>query len=97
MLLSGLGSFLMGCTDGVADGTYAGEPLMTLSGLVRYTNTNEIPEVPLLATILWQPPSDEDYYEPPLRVETVFPARYSLSIYEPPPVGCNRLAGSLCR
>ncbi len=77
---------LAACGDGVVDGTYPGEQLFELGGLVRYEGGVELPDAPLYVTVLWEPLAEDGYsWLPPLEVETTFPARYALSLYAPPP------------
>src|SRR5438067_1768327 len=76
--------------DAQADASYLGEPLVTLQGHV--TSSGPVP--PLEAAMLWQrgaPPSTNDQ-ELATRapVETGFPARFTLHLYQPPPAAARR-------
>src|SRR6266481_7469470 len=76
--------------DPQADAGYLGEPLMTLQGHV----TSSGPMPALEAAMLWQrgaPPSTNDQ-ELATRapVQTGFPARFTLHLYQPPPAAARR-------
>lgn len=87
---SGFASALLlaGCGDGLVDGHYAGVPLFTLSGLVRYEEAEiELPDEAIIAGIMWEGLDEGEVIDlgPALKIETTFPARYTLDIYAPPP------------
>src|SRR5207253_2543411 len=80
---------LPGACDPQADASYLGEPLVTLQGHVASSG----PVPPLEAAMLWQrgaPPSTNDQ-ELATRapVETGFPARFTLHLYQPPPAAAR--------
>jgi hypothetical protein len=75
--------------DPQADGNYLGEPLARFDG---YVSTAGV--APLEAAMLWQrglPPSTDDQ-ELATRapVQTGFPARFTLHLYQPPPAAARR-------
>lgn len=75
--------------DPQADGKYLGEPLATFDGYVSRAGV-----APLEAAMLWQrgaPPSTNDQ-ELATRapVQTGFPARFTLHLYQPPPAAARR-------
>jgi len=75
--------------DPQADGSYLGEPLATFQGYVSNAGV-----APLEAAMLWQrgaPPSTNDQ-ELATRapVQTGFPARFTLHLYQPPPAAARR-------
>lgn len=76
--------------DPQADGNYLGEPLATFDGYVSSAGV-----APLEAAMLWQrgaPPSTNDQ-ELATRapVQTGFPARFTLHLYQPPPAAARRV------
>ena len=80
MALALLGS---GCGS-LADGSYLGEPLFTLSGSVMTSDGLGVDEEDLRVSIFWA--GDEQTVEETATVLTTsFPARYELSIYAYPP------------
>lgn len=83
---SGFVSLLLtACGDGVVSARYPGEPLFELSGLVYYDEGADLPESPLMATILWDRAEDLALaHQTSLEVETTFPARYRMALYAPP-------------
>jgi len=75
--------------DSQADGKYLGEPLASFDGYVSRAGV-----APLEAAMLWQrgpPPSSNDQ-ELATRapVQTGFPARFTLNLYQPPPAAARR-------
>ena len=75
--------------DPQADGGYLGEPLASFPGYVASAGVS-----PLEAAMLWQrgaPPSTNDQ-ELATRapVQTGFPARFTLHLYQPPPAAARR-------
>lgn len=75
--------------DPQADRGYLGQPLLTLQGHVATAGP-----APLEAAMLWQrgaPPSTDDQ-ELATRapVDTGFPARFTLHVYQPPPAAARR-------
>ncbi len=90
MRLSGFASLLvlLGCGDGLVDGSYPGEPVFTISGLVRYEDAGEeLPEEPIIAGIMWEGLDEDEDIDlgPALRIATTFPARYQLDLFAAPP------------
>lgn len=76
---------LVACGDGVVSARYPGEPLFELSGLVYYDEGADLPESPLMATILWDRSDEVSLaHQTTLEVETTFPARYRMALYAPP-------------
>jgi hypothetical protein len=77
-----------GC-DPQADGNYLGEPLATFDGHVSSAGV-----APLEAAMLWQrgPPPSTDDQELATRapVQTGFPARFTLHLYQPAPAAARR-------
>lgn len=83
----------LGACDALAPSDYFGEPLVTLRGQVH--SSGALP--PLEAAMLWQrgePPSTDDQ-ELATRapVETGFPARFTVHLYQPPPARARRSLG----
>jgi hypothetical protein len=78
-----------GC-DAQADRDYQGEALATLRGQVQGTP----PLPPLEAAMLWQrgpPPSTDDQeLATRARVESGFPAVFTMRLYQPPPAAARR-------
>lgn len=75
---------LTACGDPLAAGTYPGAPLFELGGTV-YTDASEAPPVEgVQVTLLWGP-NDEGSWQESIGVNTTFPARFSLTLYAPPP------------
>lgn len=77
-------ALLLGC-DAQTDGSYPGEPLVTLHG--RVESSGALP--PLEAAMLWQrgaPPSvDDQELATRAPVQSGFPATFTLRLYRPPP------------
>jgi len=89
-LLLPLAALAFSC-DPQAEATYQGEPLITLQGQV--TSSSQLP--PLDAAMLWQrgpPPSSTDQ-ELATRapVQSGFPARFTLHLYQPPPAAARKM------
>lgn len=86
--LVALAALSCGC-DPQAGGGYLGEPLATYDGYVSSAGV-----APLEAAMLWQrgPPPSTDDQELATRapVETGFPARFTLRLYQPPPAAARR-------
>jgi hypothetical protein len=86
---------LLGCQP-QADTSYLGEPLVTLQGQVKSTGSLAALE----AAMLWQrgdPPSTiDEELATRAPVQTGFPASFTISLYQPPPVAAqHRLAPGL--
>lgn len=84
-----------GCGDALVDGSYPGEALFTISGWVNITTAPEnISKDPdggaLRVAVFWAPAKDATQYNLPAAVEQTvgadgtFPARFKLSLFEPP-------------
>ena len=75
--------------DPQADGGYLGEPLASFPGYVASAGVS-----PLEAAMLWQrgvPPSiDDQELATRAPVQTGFPARFTLSLYQPPPAAARK-------
>jgi len=87
-LLPAVAALACAC-DPQADGKYLGEPLASFDGYVSSAGV-----APLEAAMLWQrgpPPSSNDQ-ELATRapVQTGFPARFTLNLYQPPPAAARR-------
>jgi hypothetical protein len=79
--------------DPQAPGSYLGEPLASFQGYVASSGVGH-----LEAALLWQrgPPPSNDDQELATRapVETGFPARFTLHLYQPPPAAARRRLAS---
>src|SRR5215831_16318045 len=79
--------------DPQAGGSYLGEPLATYSGYVSRADV-----APLEAAMLWQrgpPPSNDDQeLATRARVESGFPAWFTLRLYQPAPAAAWRTLGA---
>jgi hypothetical protein len=80
---------MMSACDPQQDGNYLGEPLASFDGYVASAGVT-----PLEAAMLWQrgPPPSSDDQELATRapVETTFPSRFTLRLYQPPPAAARR-------
>lgn len=94
-LLAATAALFAACGDALVDGTYPGEALFTISGWVNLTTAPEnISKDPdggsLRVAVFWAPAKDATQYNLPAAVEQTvgadgtFPARFKLSLYEPP-------------
>lgn len=99
----------MGCDGTLVEGTYHGEPLLTVSGAVRLVGKStsgaeepdSFPAGTLKLAVVWL---GQDSGSPAELVLTaidqhitlvpVFPARYSLSLYTPPPAAASLGTGA---
>jgi len=72
------------CGDPLVEGDYPGEPLLTLTGLVRYADDYDEPDAPILVAVLWSEDQDSSQEGVAVRVSTQFPGEYSLDLYNPP-------------
>ncbi len=79
-----LAGLSMGCGPGFVDGSYTGEELFRIEGLVRYDESRPVPDETVGTTVLWKAPDTHAGQTASGRVQTTFPARYSLSLYTPP-------------
>jgi hypothetical protein len=75
---------LGGCGPGFVHGDYPGEELFRIEGLVRYDESRPVPDTIVGTTVLWKDAGSEGTQTSNGRVETTFPARYSLSFFTPP-------------
>lgn len=75
---------LCACGDPLVSGDYAGEPLLTLTGQVRYADDYVEPDAPILVDILWSERQDESQKGVAVMVSTQFPGEYTLTLYNPP-------------
>ena len=88
---------LAGCDAALVDGTYRGEPLLTLSGDVRLVEKptdapTPFPSGTLRLAVLWQGSAGASAdalvvsgVEQSVSLVAVFPARYEVAIHTPPP------------
>ncbi|MCO4743246.1 MAG: hypothetical protein KC912_00565 [Proteobacteria bacterium] len=81
---------LLGSCGGLVGGDYRGEALYTVHGSVFVDPDDpdaSWPDAPLRVAIFWAGADGFNETEQAVVIETEFPARYSLSIYQPPPPG----------
>lgn len=82
---------LLVCVSGcgsLADGSYLGEPLLSLHGTVITDGLDEsFDDEPIGVAMLWTVNFAEGSDSQAAVVRTEFPARYTLDIYHPPPSG----------
>lgn len=99
----------LGCDGALVEGSYHGEPLLTVSGEVRLVGKSTsggeepdgFPAGTLKLAVVWLGPRSESSTELVLTVidqritlVPVFPARYSLALYSPPPPTASLGAGT---
>ena len=93
-------SLLAGCGDGLTDGTFPGDPLITLSGFIQDQTplgsdddddtTARLPRSPIKVAIFWSQGglsgagSEVSGVEQQAIARSIFPAEFTLSIYSPP-------------
>jgi len=67
------------------DGTYLGEPLISLSGTIRIPEGVEVdPEGSIFIAAYWPNGDEGQIFDAQSIVQTEFPARYSMSLFQPP-------------
>jgi len=75
---------LTGCGE-LADGNYRGEPLAELVGNVVVEEGAETPDGELRVGLFWSGEQSALLHEQDVATELEFPARYTLTVFNPPP------------
>ncbi len=82
--IGGISALLLLCGCGsLVDGSYVGEPLMTITGQVRVDEID--PQVEVGVALLWSWGDLIDLSTQQVSVETSFPARYRIDVFRAPP------------
>lgn len=92
-LLSGKafsGALLVGCSGGLVDASYRGEPLFSVRGQVLQVQDIALTEHPVRVALFWSPTGQTDLdptqlsEQPAVAVGISFPAAFTLNVFEPP-------------
>lgn len=76
----------MACGDVLVGADYQGEPLMVLEGQVLVVDSMPLPQGEVRVAVFWSSQGEHGHqHQQQTQISTTFPARYSLTLYTPPP------------